>query len=197
MPSTKDFSKKELIEILEIIEGAQNCTDNNALKQLLLRSKELLEADYSISGLFTTDCNFPKITGVVNGNYPEEWLGVYMAQKFYMVDPVLRSIARFSCPQFWSDIAKQYNDKTSKCLMNQGAEFGLKFGISGGLYVPEADSMAILSFASSGNNHFKARHKEIINMLILYLNKALIRILHDEHSEPSDRSKLIREEFVI
>lgn len=170
------LSKKDLIEVLEIVESAQACRSAEQMKQLILRAKDLVCADFTICGMINLCGETPnKIVKVVNGNYPTEWLTHYLSERFYFSDPVVKSLARFSMTRLWSEIYKEFDDESSSRVINCASDHGLKYGISTGIFLPERNNLAIFTF-SGDRNRFNSRHKELIDFLALHLNSSLLRI---------------------
>lgn len=171
----KRFSKKELTDILDVIQAASVCETEADMVKIIHKARELVCADYCICGIERINGDsLPPVLQIVNGNYPEEWLNIYLAEKFYKIDPVIKHHLRFGMTQVWSDTFKYYNDKVSKDFLNHAADFGLKHGISGGVFEPEEKNISIFSFASNTNG-FKPRSKELLDRLIPHLHKSLAR----------------------
>jgi len=174
--SIKEFSREELINVLEIIEGTQNCPSERELKSLILRAKDVVCADYAICGLGKINGNMlSEVVNVVNGNYPRGWMETYMNEKLYFVDPVVRYYSRFSFTQYWSDIVKHFDDKLARPAIDCALDHGLNAGISSGIYVQEMESVGVFCFAAE-KDRFDDHHKKIVDILALHLNKALVGI---------------------
>ncbi len=174
--SIKELSRKELINVLEIIEGAQNCASEKELKSLILRAKDIVSADYAICGLGKINGHMlSEVVNVVNGNYPRGWMETYMKEKLYFGDPVVRYYSRFSLTQHWSDIVKHFNDSLARPAIDCALDHGLNAGISSGIYVPEMECVGIFTFAGE-QDRFDDHHKKIVDILALHLNKALVSI---------------------
>lgn len=47
----KGLSKKELVAIMEVIESARSCDDKRDVQNLIVRVKDLFDADYCICGI--------------------------------------------------------------------------------------------------------------------------------------------------
>lgn len=171
----KDFSKEELISILEIIERARNCKGRNHLKDIMLRAKELVCADKAICGIAkVSDSDVTEVVTVVNGNYPEGWLARYTSEKLYLIDPVVRYHTRFSTTRFWDEIFKISKDRQERLVIEHASDFGLRHGISSGIYDPVNENIGIFAFGGE-KDRFVPHHKKIIDILTLHLNNALFR----------------------
>lgn len=170
-----DFSRGELIRILEVIEGARNSVTSEHLRKVILQARELVSADRTICGVAKVSAGeVEEIVSVVNGNYPHGWLSSYLAEKMYYTDPIVRFHTQYSLTQFWSDIFKTSTDSGSRAAIEHAADFGLRHGISSGIYVPESGSLGILAFAGD-QNRFSDRHKKIMDIISLHINNALVR----------------------
>src|SRR3972149_1055759 len=145
MVSSKEFSKKELVSILEIIEAAQNCVTPGEVSSLLLRTKDLVFADYSVCGMGRLSGGEVKdILAVVNGNYPTEGL--------YRYDPVVRYHSSFSPTQSWSDIYTMYDDVEARFVVSNAWDFGIRHGISSSIFMPGLENISIFAFAARNDS---------------------------------------------
>lgn len=175
--SIEGFSKKELITILEIIEGANVCATEQDIGRLLLRAMDILCADYSICGLGKVSCGeFKEVVRIINGNYPEDWLDRYTSEQLYRIDPVIKRHARFSVPQLWSDIFMTSDDDSSRAFIRNAADSGLRYGVSSGIFLPRREEIGIFSFAAK-KNRFNDRHKRIMDIITRHLNNALVNMI--------------------
>ncbi|MBI5902654.1 MAG: autoinducer binding domain-containing protein [Deltaproteobacteria bacterium] len=178
--SIEGFSKKELISILEIIEGANVCATERDLGRLLLRAMELLCADYSICGLGRVSCGeLKEVVKIINGNYPEDWLNRYTSERLYFKDPIVRQQVQFSVTQLWSDIFKTSNDDLARAFIRNAADFGLRYGVSSGIFLPMREEIVIFSFAAK-KDRFNDRHKRIMDIITLHLNNALVDMVEEK-----------------
>jgi hypothetical protein len=165
----KDLSKNESIAILENTMAALGCSSEIDLRHLIKKTKELLCADYCICGFAEIDANGVwGVTSMINGDYPEEWLDLYMAKRFFKKDPIVRFHGKYCTTQLWKDTFMLYEDEAQWQLINSANEFGLKYGVSGGLFEPEISNASIFSFAST-KNVFNEHHKKIVDALMLPL----------------------------
>lgn len=169
----EDLSKTELIKVLELIEQAGKCFHKKDLRDLILKANDVLEAEWSVCGLVKS-CGAPEVTDCVNGNYPEQWTARYMDEKLYLSDPVVKYISNFTLPRNWNEIFKACGGKSERRFLKEAFDFNLRFGITGGVYVPELESVATFSFAAR-NDTFNKHHVRIMDILVLHFNKALVR----------------------
>lgn len=176
----EDLSKQELISILEVIESAQKCKEVSHVRDLILKARGVLEADYAVCGLLGKDkAGMPCINRYINGNYAGEWVERYMSQRYFASDPVIRHVSRFSLTRLWTEIFKEYKDSASEKLLKDAEDFNLKFGVTGGVLVPGLDQIAVFTFAG-GRDRFGAHHKRIMDILILHLQNALLNSVEIE-----------------
>ncbi len=172
----KDFSKKDLISILEIIETARVCDSKMQFEQLLFQIKDIISADYCVCGLGNiTNTSLSDDFLHLNGNYPDEWVKIYISEKFLQKDPVVKFHTQFTMTNFWSDASKVYNDKQTKNFMGLASDFGLNYGISSGIREPDTGEITLFSFASK-TEVLNTYHKKIIDILTFHIHFALLRI---------------------
>lgn len=183
-----DLSKKELVNILELIELSQRCSDSGQVRDLILRARGLFEADYAVCGLLGKDrAGLPRVAAFVNGNYPAEWLNLYMREKYYVKDPVIKHVSRFSLTRFWTEIFTEYKDESSMRLLRDAGDFGLKFGIASGVFIPGLDQTAVFTFAG-GRDRFSPHHKRVLDILVLHFQDAVLRsIFAGDRTDPATR----------
>ena len=167
----EDLSKDELIRILELIEISQKCKSPESVKSLILASKDVLEADFAVCGFASTGPQ-PMVTDFVNGNYPDEWVRRYTEENLCLHDPVVRFHSKYMLTQFWSDVFSFYDYPQANALIRDASDYGLKFGITGAVYAPERDEVAIFTFASD-RNRFRRHHKRLLDILITHFYRAL------------------------
>ena len=174
--NSKEFSKCELVSILEAIELSTNCWTEEHLRQLMVRTKELVGADYSICALGTVpQRGGAEVVSLINGDYPEEWVALYTKEDLYKVDPVVRFHGRFCGTQLWSDTFRRYTDADAKGVINRAGDFGLYHGVSSGVSIPGTDIASIFSFGGS-NNTFTEHQKKVVDVVTLHLHKAFVQI---------------------
>ncbi len=173
----KDLSKSELIAVLEVIEDAVGCDSEAALHGTILRVKELVCADYAVCGLARAPAGDPiEVLTVINGSYPEEWLRVYMDERLYTKDPVVRHHARFTTTQLWTDTFRFYRDETSSTFLHRAYDFGLKNGLTSGVFDPVAQKTSLFSFAGDGEEAFGVHHKKVVDLVVPHLHRAIIKV---------------------
>ncbi|MCR4288188.1 MAG: autoinducer binding domain-containing protein, partial [Deltaproteobacteria bacterium] len=100
--------------------------------------------------------------------------GHYLSGRLYVKDPVVRYHANFSMTRLWSEIFNEVNDDAARQVVNYASDFGIRHGVSSGLYLADTESVVITSFAGP-KDKFKGRHEYIADILAAHLNRALVR----------------------
>lgn len=95
----KKFSKKELVNILDLIQATLACKNEIDLKCLLEKAKELISGKYGICG---AERYYTK------GLSEEEWLNVYTPERLYGEEPIIWHQYNFFGAQLRSDTYKRY-----------------------------------------------------------------------------------------
>jgi hypothetical protein len=168
-----DLAKDELINILELIDQAQRSSGAAQMQKLILNAARLLEAEFTVCGLARTGADgLPSVTSYINGNYPEEWVRRYIEGGYHLKDPIVRFHTRYALTQTWTDVFRQFEDKAACQVVAEASDYGLRFGITGALYIPEIDNVAMFTFAGR-KDKFGARHKRIADILALHFTRAL------------------------
>jgi len=172
----REFSKTELVSILEIIEDAGSCISPEPLRKLLLRAKDMVEADFTICGLGRIEgTELVEPLRALNGNYPGEWLERYMSEGLYYLDPIVRFHTSFSTTYLWGDIANHRREKAAERAVDLTVDHGIRYGLSTSLFMPESSAVSIFAF-SGRTNRFSVHHKKIADILTPHLNGALAAI---------------------
>lgn len=180
----KRFSRRELMEILEVIQSAIACKNEEDVKRLLEKTKELVCGDYSICGLGTYDNNgLSEVKGIINGSYPDGWFVAYEEEKLYEIDPIIGWHYKFFGTQLWADTYKVYKKEAHHKFIHNADSFGLKFGIAGSIPSQHSNLASIISFAGS-KNHFGNHEKAIMDMLAPHFHQALMRVCREGERKP-------------
>lgn len=168
-----DLAKNELISILELIDQAQRCSGVLDVQKLILKAAVLLEAEHTVCGLVRIGADrLPVVTSYINGNYPEEWVRRYIEKGYQLKDPVLRFHTQYAMTQTWSDVFRHFEDKEARQVVGEASDYGLKFGLTGAVYIPEISNIALYMFAGR-NDNFDAHHKRMADILSMHFTKAL------------------------
>jgi len=176
MHATADLTRHELVSILDIIEGAAACSSEDCLKRLILEVREVLEADFSICGLVRKRGLEPLETAsIINGSYPDSWLERYVTEKMFLTDPVVRHHTHFSDTVLWKDLPE--SDDSAERNITMAMDHGIRFGLSGSIYLPERNDIALFAF-SGPRDSFGDRHSSILDTLSRHLGRTLTRMTY-------------------
>lgn len=175
MVNYSSFSKRELADILDVINSSLQCRVEDDIKTLLDRIRGLVSGDYAICGIGKGDeGGLNSIPHIINLNYPIEWLQIYGGNKLYNQNPiVMRNLANAGS-QLWDETYSMYDGKLSKIFLSS-RDFGLNHGVSGGLHNHDNNTATLFSFSGSGD-WFKDHQKKILTLLAPHLHQALARI---------------------
>ncbi|TAN61617.1 LuxR family transcriptional regulator [bacterium] len=177
------FSKNEMMNILEVIQNAVACNTESDIISVLKKTGELVSGAYSICGIGKCrDEQLIEIKNIVNVNYPAEWLETYNSKKLYEKDPVILHQSRHSGVQLWSDTYKMYDDKIYSEFIDEAADYDIRYGVSGGVHTAHDGMASIITF-SNKKNCFKAHHKAILTVLTPHIHQAMTRLVHNSKKE--------------
>ncbi|MBI5328091.1 MAG: autoinducer binding domain-containing protein [Deltaproteobacteria bacterium] len=180
----KDFSKKEVMQILETIQTLITCRNEADIKTVLEKAKELVCGDYSICGLGV--CNDNRLIGartIINSSYPDAWFIAYGEKKLYEIDPIVWWHSKFLGTQTWADTYKQYKEKISPEFIHNAKSFNLNFGISSSILSTHTRLGSIINFAGS-KNHFGAHQKAIVDIIIPHCHQAIAKVCKESARKP-------------
>jgi len=170
----KDLTKSELVEILEIIEGARTCVDRPELKRLLLKAAALAEADNTACGIVNVSaCGPVDLQTALNASYPAKMFDHYIERKFFLKDPIVRYHANYSITRSWAEIFNEVDDASARQVINYASDFGLKYGLSSGIFMPEEHGVFIVSFAGQYKKSW-AHQKQIVDILTRHFGNAML-----------------------
>jgi len=173
--SIVNFPKKKLVTILELINDLSQCLTRKETEGLLTRVSGLLRADCALCGTGRIDERGNlHIRNIIESGYPGDWLNLYLRDKLYKYDPVMRHHMKFSAPELWSNIKRNSTDDKELAVAEWAGEFGLKYGISSSLYLPATGMFSLFCFASA-EDVFTKQQQKILNALILHLNMAITK----------------------
>lgn len=170
----KMLSKGELQNILDIIQFAIVCKTEADIKQMLEKTKKLVGGEYGICGLgIFGEQGLVEAKTIINASYPEEWLRMYEAEKFYFSDPIVKYHYKFFETQLWADTYKRNRSKDTSKFIYDANCFGLRHGISSGMKTNN-DLASIVTF-SSRNKCFAVHQKAIMDILVFHFHQAIVR----------------------
>ncbi len=168
----KDFSKKELEDMLELIQSSITCRTGDEFLGMLTRLKEMVSAETAISVIGETTSG--SIIKILNLDYPQEWQCIYTTEELYKDDPVFLFNFKHNKTHFWHEAMQAFPNSRSLNVMNRAADFGLKHGVTSGI-IEKQNIGSIFSFASR-EDKFKDREKRLVDIMTPYLHQSLIRL---------------------
>ncbi len=172
----KEFTHKELLNILDVVQSAIRVKDETGFCTILEKIRELVCADYAVCGLGEVRKDrLSRIVRIVNLNYSDEWLNAYAAEKLFQKDPIIRCQFQFFGTHLWSEAFKLFSEEPYLRFMHLASDFGLKYGIASGVNGPGLDTGSIFSFAGE-KKRFTTHHKKILDILIPHVHQALLRV---------------------
>ncbi len=183
--SATDLDKRELVDLLEIVQTSLTVRSDDELKDLLLRVRALVPCMNIVSGLgkLGSSGHLKDVVKVVNASYPDDWLGLYFEKDYSKVDPALNAFYEQGVSQVWSSTFRRVTSQSGKEFIWNARSFGLSQGITLGIIDLQHSCGSVFSFAGKSiANH--SRDKFILESLAPHLHLALLRTL----SPPSDKN---------
>lgn len=178
----KKFSKRDLVCILEIIEALTSVADKNTFQTLLLKTKDLLEADTCISAVAkgnTEGAIETIIPEIINGNYSIEWLETYNEEQLHLTAPTILYNFECSGTQIWENSYKRYEGLTStKKFVSLAEDHNMHNGLSTGFINTKNGLGTIIAFTKKKITHTE-RQYDILNILNHHFHQALARLCTD------------------
>ena len=172
----KDFSKGEMVDILDIINLSLACSTRSDMSEALTRVKNLICADQVIGGIGVIDQKEgPKIFDLINVDYPHDWLAHYAKGSVYRTDPVLIHQLKVMKPQFWSEAYNAFPGEPYTDFARLASDFGLRHGITAGCSSAQKDIISVFSFAGD-QNRFHEHHKKILDVVTPHLFQGFNRL---------------------
>lgn len=169
----KDFTKKELTEILDIIQAAVACKSEQDVISVTGKIMDLVSADMGVCALGEIDSG--RLLKVANHNWPAEWALMYTGEELYRKDPVfLFNYENFKSFE-WRDATERFPERPNRDIMSRACEFRLKYGISSGI-CGDGSKGSIFSFAGE-RNRFSSHHLKILDILTPHIHQALVKTL--------------------
>lgn len=169
------LSRQDAICLLELINQSLACAREEDFKALMEGLSAVLPYD-------SATCVFTKLGSegikepyeVVNINYPDEWVELYVERKYHEVDPIIKeNFTRFSL-QYWSDTYAR-ND-TPGDFLRLAEDFGLNEGYTHGARNLKYTEGSLFSFAGRTLEH-NSRTEAVIKLIVPHLHQVIARIV--------------------
>ncbi|MEK6759099.1 MAG: LuxR C-terminal-related transcriptional regulator [Deltaproteobacteria bacterium] len=165
------FSKRDLEEILGIIHDSTLCRSEPELMSLMVRVRDIVEADRSICGIGDKSGRMK----ILNESFPADWMQRYQDEVLSVSDPVVNYVMTFFKTCLWKDAVEVFPGKPYTELMGKASEHGLKYGVAGGVNGKTQNFGSVFSF-SSVSDRFGGRQKKILDVVVPHLHQAIMRI---------------------
>ena len=185
----KDFTKRELAEILDIIQAALACKSEQDVITVTGKIMGLVSADMGVCALGEIDSG--RLLKVANHNWPTEWAIMYTGEELYKKDPVFLFNYEPCTSVEWKDATERFSGSPNKDIMSRACEFRLKYGISSGICGGSSKG-SIFSFASE-RNRFSSHHLKILDLLTPHIHQALVKTLDAQTKADIDLSNREKE----
>jgi len=188
------LSKQDSIYLLEIIQQSLSCRNKIDFFKTMNKLSSLIPYNFSICGLAEIDKKGKiKSYKYINIKYPPEWIKLYLAQKYYRIDPIVQeNFTKFTL-QYWPETYQKH--APPKKLLSRKEDFGLKKGYTYGLKNPKGKSGSLFSLAGNALDTSN-RTKVIITTVIPHLHQALTRII-DQPNRETDNILSARQKEVL
>lgn len=164
----------DAILLIEVISSAVSCESENDLIAVAEHLKKILPFDSAACSLASIS---PQKTitpiSIVNINYPEEWIGLYVEHKYYEQDPIyLENFKHFQI-QEWKETYKRYG--APKAFLSTAEDFGLRNGYTHGVRNHIGNIGSLLSLSGT-SIECSERSVTILNVALPHFHQALLRI---------------------
>lgn len=188
------LSKQDAIRLLELIHSSLACTEEKDFRELMGGLGSLISYD-SATCVFTRlgSSGIKEPYEVVNINYPEEWVELYVERKYHQVDPIIKeNFTRFSL-QHWSETYASY--KPPKDFLCLAEDFGLRDGYTHGARNFNLTEGSLFSFSGNHLEH-NSRSEAIIKLVVPHLHQVIARIVEHRRLD-KDIALTVREKEVL
>jgi DNA-binding CsgD family transcriptional regulator len=188
----KEYTKRELADILYLIQSSLACRVSADVIRLLKGIKQLLGGDCSVCGIEKWDGReFPEPPAVINCNFPEEWLRIFIEGEFYNKCPIVLNTMKKPGPRIWVDTRKSYMAGELRRL-SRVDRFGLRYGISGGMFDKRTCTGSFFA-VTARRNTFDEHHLSMVEILTTYVHQALERVYRNARLETISLTKREKE----
>lgn len=143
------------------------------------------------------------VGSVLAGQWPEEWLQVYLAKKYILTDPKLRYIAHAQRPFRWRDSLVAFRKDPHYRRMEQVMAAAATYGLKDGYVFPIHGRSGVLGYMSIGGRSIDLSPVEI-SLMDAIARKAFWRLLELRGEEelmledlPGTDTRLTRREMEI
>lgn len=179
-----DLSKRELLDLMQLVHDALLVKTDQELTPLLLQLKNLIPCEHIIVGMGETNIagHLQNVVKIINISYPTDWLSRYQEKNYAAVDPVLRTHAHRFGTQLWSETFANATSKLELAFIEDARAFGLGQGITIGQPNKRKLLGSLFSFSGKEMGSHK-RHQMLLEYVLPHLHLALMRTAYTSESE--------------
>jgi len=145
------ISKKELVDLLEIIHQCTLCNNPNEFHGIIKKACSLLSANSAILCEFLSEKNGLQPIRVNNVNFPEEWVELYAQNELWKIDPIMQESCRNQGLQYWHNTYAKFGPQPE--FLSCAEDVGLKRGFTFTGWQSAPKSIEILSLAGNEINN--------------------------------------------
>jgi DNA-binding CsgD family transcriptional regulator len=169
-----NLSKRDYMLLLDFVQGTIECSTHEEFKCLVKMLTKLVPFDYAACVLRTVDpISSKEQFEIVNINYPEEWLKLYVSENLNRVDPiVIENFKRFGL-QYWADTYQRY--KPPRKFIDIANSFGLTDGYTIGVRNARGTEASLFSISGRYIERDK-RTEECLMHIIQHVHQVVVRI---------------------
>lgn len=166
------LSKKDANLLLDLIYQTVYCQTREEFKGILQKIPTLFPFDYTTCVFLRKESGKDNYD-VLNINYPQEWLDLYISKNFNLIDPIIRNNFKRYELQYWAETYKK--ESPPKEFRALAEVFGLKNGYTSGARNCRGDQGSLFSFSGRYiENNFRTR--EILKHFVPHLHEGYSRV---------------------
>lgn len=164
----------DAISLIEVIDSAVSVETETDLLTVAESLKDILPFDSAACSLASiTPQKIITPISIVNINYPVEWIGLYVKNRYYERDPIYLENFRHFKLQEWKQTYKRY--EAPKTFLSNAEDFGLRNGYTHGVRNHQGDIGSLLSLSGTSIENGE-RSETILNIVLPHFHQALLRI---------------------
>lgn len=179
------LSGNDLVELLNLSYQSIHCNNRNDLESLILSLKRLFYFEYAVCAQGNTlellEAKGVPQLDVIDINYPDGYLELYMKNKVYFNDAIFNEFATNLSPVNWACVDKKCNNQYLASI--HALDFNMHDGWTHGTLQPQSLDCSVFFLAGARvDKHI--RTARILEYIIPFYAEAFRRVLRKE-AEPS------------
>jgi len=178
----KVLSHHDALALLDLIHRSSSCADENSFRCLMESLRSLIPFSFAICGSAQLGQDGTIVAyDAINISYPAEWLSLYIAEKYHLVDPVVKeNFGKFAL-QYWDDTYRKWDPP--KDFVARASDFGLRQGYTHGVRSPDGHHGSLFSVAGEHLDR-NYRTEVILRHIIPHLHNSLTIVIKSQSSSP-------------